>query len=81
MAGDDAILDVLFPPARRAPIVTRARRPSRTRWRSSRPSAACRSPASASTTSASPATSQDLYRHFGIDTETIVGAALDLLDV
>ncbi len=22
---------------------------------------------------------QDLYRHFGIDTETIVGAALDLL--
>jgi pyruvate dehydrogenase E1 component len=23
---------------------------------------------------------EDLYRHFGIDTETIVGAALDLLD-
>jgi pyruvate dehydrogenase E1 component len=22
---------------------------------------------------------QDLYRHFGIDTDTIVGAALDLL--
>jgi pyruvate dehydrogenase E1 component len=22
---------------------------------------------------------EDLYRHFGIDTETIVGAALDLL--
>ena len=23
---------------------------------------------------------EDLYRHFGIDTETIVGAALDLID-
>jgi pyruvate dehydrogenase E1 component len=23
----------------------------------------------------------DLYRHFGIDTETIVGAAFDLLDL
>jgi pyruvate dehydrogenase E1 component len=23
---------------------------------------------------------QDLYRHFGIDTETIIGAALDLID-
>ena len=32
------------------------------------------------TTSASPATSQDLYAHFGIDSETIVGAALDLAD-
>jgi pyruvate dehydrogenase E1 component len=23
---------------------------------------------------------QDLYKHFGIDTETIIGAALDLID-
>ena len=78
--GDTAILDALFPPTRRAPIVTRAGRPSRTRSRSSRPSARCRSRASASTTSASRATSRISTRHFGIDTETIIGAALDLTD-
>ena len=46
--------------------------------RSSPPSAGCRIAASASPSSASPATSTDAYRLHGLDTDTITGAALDL---
>ena len=64
-----------FPAERAAPIVTRARRPPAHAELPRRRSAACRSRASASTTSASPGDVEDLYRHFGIDADTIVGAA------
>ncbi len=74
-----AILDELFPPARAAPLVTvldghphTLAVPRGGRRQPDRAASACR-------TSASRATSQDLYRHFGIDAETIVGAALDLI--
>ena len=45
---------------------------------SSAGSTAFLSPRSGSGSSASPATSRDLYPHHGIDVETIVGAAADL---
>ena len=78
MAGDDGDPRRALPAGAPRADRDRARRPSRTRSRSSRPSAACRSRASASTTSASRATSRTSTPHFGIDTETIIGAALDL---
>ncbi len=77
MAGDTAILDALFPPARRAPIVSVLDGHPHTL-------------AFLSAVRAMPIASlgvhdfgqsgdvQDLYAHFGIDTETIIGAALDL---
>ena len=77
--GDDGVLDELLPAGSRRADRHGPRRPPHTLASSPR-SAARRSPASASTTSASPATSHDLYRHFGIDADTIVGAALDLME-
>ena len=76
--ADDAILDVLFPPGRGAPVVTVL---------DGHPHAL----AFLGTVAQAPVASlgvqhfgqsgdvEDLYRHFGIDADTIVGAALDLL--
>ena len=74
-AGDDAILDELFPAARGAPIVSVLDgHPHTLSFLSAinQMTIACLGV----TTSASPATSSDLYRAFGIDADTIVGAAL-----
>ena len=77
--GDHAILDVLFPPDRRAPIVTVLDGHPHTL-------------AFLSAVRGMPIANlgvhdfgqsgdvQDLYAHFGIDAETIIGAALDLTD-
>jgi pyruvate dehydrogenase E1 component len=77
--GDDSVLDELFPAARTAPIVTAL---------DGHPHTLSFLGSIADT----PITSlgvddfgqsgdvQDLYRHFGIDTDTIVGAALDLVE-
>ena len=76
--GDDAILDELFPAERAAPIVTRARRPP--------PHAVLPAARSAGADRClgvddfgQSGDVDDLYRHFGIDADTIVGAATDLL--
>ena len=75
--ADDAVLDALFPPDRRAPVVTVLDGHPHTL-------------AFVAGITGTPITClgvqdfgqsgdvEDLYRHFGIDTETIVGAALDL---
>jgi pyruvate dehydrogenase E1 component len=75
--GDDGVLDALFPADRTAPIVT---------VMDGHPHTLAFLAAIAGAPIASLGVSdfgqsgdvQDLYRHFGIDVETIVGAALDL---
>jgi pyruvate dehydrogenase E1 component len=77
--GDDAILDVLFPPQRRAPIVAVLDGHPHTLAFLS----AVRCVPIANLGVADFGQSgdvQDLYAHFGIDAETIIGAALDLTD-
>jgi pyruvate dehydrogenase E1 component len=77
--GDHAILDALFPPDRAAPIVAVLDGHPHTLSFLS----AIRRVAIASLGVADFGQSgdvEDLYRHVGIDTDTIVGAALDLLD-
>jgi len=77
--GDHAILDVLFPPQRRAPIVTVLDGHPHTLAFLS----AVRCVPIANLGVAGFGQSgdvQDLYEHFGIDAETIIGAALDLTD-
>jgi pyruvate dehydrogenase E1 component len=77
--GADDILDVLFPPARRAPIVTVL---------DGHPHTLAFLGAVAGTPTTCLGVDDfgqsgdvaDLYRHYGIDTETIVGAAFDLLE-
>jgi pyruvate dehydrogenase E1 component len=76
--GDDGILDVLFPPDRRTPLVTVI---------DGHPHTLAYVGAVAGTPVAclgvrnfgQSGDVQDLYRHFGIDAETIVSAALDLI--
>jgi pyruvate dehydrogenase E1 component len=76
--GDDQVLDLLFPPQRTSPLVTVL---------DGHPHTLAFLAAIASAPIACLGVQdfgqsgdvQDLYRHFGIDAETIVGAALDLL--
>jgi pyruvate dehydrogenase E1 component len=77
--GDDAILDELFPVARAAPVVSVLDGHPHTL---SFLSAVRRMPIASLGVAdfGQSGDVADLYRHFGIDTETIVGAALDLLD-
>jgi pyruvate dehydrogenase E1 component len=79
-AGDDSILDQLFPPERRTPLVTSL---------DGHPHALAFLSGVTDTPIAclgahdfgQSGDVDDLYRHFGIDTDTIVGAALDLLEL
>ena len=77
--ADDAILDVLFAPQRRSPIVAVLDGHPHTL---SFLGAAAGAPIATLGVDdfGQSGDVQDLYRHFGIDTETIVGAALDQLD-
>jgi pyruvate dehydrogenase E1 component len=77
--GDDAILDDLFLPGRAAPIVSVLDGHPHTL---SFLSAIRRVPIASLGVAdfGQSGDVEDLYRHFGIDAETIVGAALDLLD-
>ena len=76
--GDDAILDELFPPRRAAPIVAVLDGHPHTL---SFLSAIRRVPIASLGVSdfGQSGDVEDLYRHVGIDADTIVGAALDLL--
>jgi pyruvate dehydrogenase E1 component len=76
--GDDAILDVLFPPDRRAPLVTVLDGHPHTL---AFLSAITHTPLAALGVQdfGQVGDVQDLYRHFGVDADTIVGAALDLI--
>ncbi|MEA2289389.1 MAG: pyruvate dehydrogenase component, partial [Solirubrobacteraceae bacterium] len=76
--GDHAILDELFPADRAAPIVTVLDGHPHTL---SFLSAVRRVPIASLGVSdfGQSGDVEDLYRHVGIDTETIIGAALDLL--
>jgi pyruvate dehydrogenase E1 component len=76
--GDDAILDVLFPPDRRAPLVTVADGHPHTL---AFLSAAAGAPIAGLGVDDFGQSGDigDLYRHFAIDAETIVGAAADLI--
>jgi pyruvate dehydrogenase E1 component len=76
--GSDAILDILFPPGRAAPVVTVLDGHPHTL---SFLGAVRATPVAALGVSdfGQSGDVHDLYRHFGIDRETIVGAALDLL--
>ena len=78
-AGDDGILDELFPAERAAPIVTVLDGHPHTL---SFLSAIRCSPIACLGVSdfGQSGDVEDLYRAFGIDTETIVGAAIDLLE-
>jgi pyruvate dehydrogenase E1 component len=76
--GDDAVLDTLFPSDRRAPIVTvQDGHPHTLAFLS----AITHSPIACLGVQdfGQSGDVADLYRHFGIDTDTIVGAALDLI--
>ena len=77
--GDHAILDVLFPPQRRAPIVTVLDgHPHTLAFLSA---VHCVPIANLGVAGFGQSGDvQDLYEHFGIDAETIIGAALDLTD-
>ena len=77
--GDHAILDVLFPPERRAPIVTVLDgHPHTLAFLSA---VHCVPIANLGVAGFGQSGDvQDLYEHFGIDAETIIGAALDLTD-
>jgi pyruvate dehydrogenase E1 component len=79
LEGDHAILDELFPPDRAAPIVAVLDGHPHTL---SFLSAIRRMPIASLGVSdfGQSGDVEDLYRHVGIDTDTIVGAALDLLD-
>jgi pyruvate dehydrogenase E1 component len=77
--GDDAILDELFGPDRIAPIVSALDgHPHTLSFISAIQCApiACLGVADFGQSG----DVEDLYRHFGIDAETIVGAAIDLLE-
>jgi pyruvate dehydrogenase E1 component len=77
--GDDAILDALFPPDRIAPIVTVLDGHPHTLTFLS--AIRCAPIACLGVDDFGQSGDvEDLYRHFGIDTETIVGAAIDLLE-
>ena len=77
--ADDAILDALFPPDRTSPIVTVL---------DGHPHTLAFLGAIHAVRVASLGVNdfgqsgdiQDLYRHFGIDTDTIVGAAFDVIE-
>ncbi|MCW2999867.1 MAG: pyruvate dehydrogenase, partial [Solirubrobacterales bacterium] len=76
--GDDAVLDTLFPSDRRAPVVTvQDGHPHTLAFLS----AITHSPIACLGVQdfGQSGDVADLYRHFGIDTDTIVGAALDLI--
>jgi pyruvate dehydrogenase E1 component len=76
--GDDGVLDALLPPDRRAPIVTvQDGHPHTLAFLS----AITRTPIACLGVQdfGQSGDVDDLYRHFGIDTDTIVGAALDLI--
>ncbi|HXW57884.1 MAG TPA: pyruvate dehydrogenase [Solirubrobacteraceae bacterium] len=76
--GDDAVLDALFPPERSAPIVTALDgHPHTLAFLAAVDEApvACLGVQGFGQSG----DVQDLYRHFGIDAETIIGAALDLI--
>ena len=77
LAGDDGILDALFPPSRRAPIVSVLDgHPHTLAFLSA---VRCVPIASLGVHDFGQSGDvQDLYAHFGIDAETIIGAALDL---
>jgi pyruvate dehydrogenase E1 component len=77
--GDDAILDELFPADRAAPIVSVIDgHPHTLSYLSA---VRCVPIASLGVSDFGQSGDvEDLYRHFGIDTETIVGAAIDLLE-
>ncbi len=77
--GDYAILDVLFPAQRRAPIVAVLDgHPHTLAFLSA---VRCVPIANLGVHDFGQSGDvQDLYKHFGIDTETIIGAALDLID-
>ena len=79
LEGETAILDVLFPAARRAPIVAVLDGHPHTL---SFLSAIRRVPIASLGVSdfGQSGDVPDLYAHFGIDAETIIGAALDLVD-
>ncbi|MCW3014884.1 MAG: pyruvate dehydrogenase [Solirubrobacterales bacterium] len=76
--GEDAILDELFPADRRAPLVTVLDGHPHTL---AFLSAITRTPIACLGVQdfGQSGDVNDLYRHFGIDTDTIVGAALDLI--
>jgi pyruvate dehydrogenase E1 component len=77
--GDHGILDVLFPPQRRAPIVAVLDgHPHTLAFLSA---VRCVPIANLGVSDFGQSGDvQDLYAHFGIDAETIIGAALDLAD-
>ena len=77
LAGDDAILDQLFPESRRAPIVAVLDgHPHTLAFLSA---VRCMPIATLGVHDFGQSGDvQDLYAHFGIDAETIIGAALDL---
>jgi pyruvate dehydrogenase E1 component len=79
LPGDDGILDALFPAERRAPIVAVLDGHPHTL---AFLSAIRRAPIASLGVSdfGQSGDVQDLYAHFGIDAETIIGAALDLID-
>jgi pyruvate dehydrogenase E1 component len=76
--GDDAVLDALFPPARRTPLVTVLDGHPHTL---SFLAAATGTPIACLGVQDFGQSGDvgDLYRHFGIDADTLVGAALDLI--
>jgi pyruvate dehydrogenase E1 component len=78
--GDDAVLDTLFPRERRTPLVTVLDgHPHTLAFLSgvTRTPIACLGVQDFGQSG----DVQDLYRHFGIDADTVVGAALDLLEL
>ena len=78
--GDDSILDELFPPGARTPLVTVLDgHPHALAFLSgvTRTPIACLGVQDFGQSG----DVQDLYRHFGIDADTVVGAALDLLEL
>ena len=76
--GDPSILDELFPEP--LPIVIAARRPPAHAELPGRRPRRADDAASACSASASRATSAELYEHHQIDAESVIGAALDLLE-
>ncbi len=82
--GDESVLDELFPPARAAPLVTVLDgHPHALSFLAAVGGAPAdlRSVACLGVQDFGQSGDvQDLYRHFGIDAETIVGAALDLIE-
>jgi pyruvate dehydrogenase E1 component len=77
--GDDAILDVLFPPDRAAPLVTVLDGHPHTLGFLS--AVRCQPIACLGVDDFGQSGDvDDLYRHFGIDADTIAGAAVDLLE-